>query len=54
MTSELSASYRDGAGVGEQVVGESTVEVHIGHIMAKLEAANRTQVAILVHDAGLS
>ncbi|WP_326949126.1 response regulator transcription factor [Amycolatopsis sp. NBC_01307] len=35
------------------VVSESTVKVHIGHIMAKLEAANRTQVAILVHDAGL-
>lgn len=25
-----------------------------GHIMAKLEAANRTQVVILVRDAGLS
>lgn len=36
------------------VVSESTVKVHIGHIMAKLETANRTQVAILVHDAGLS
>jgi DNA-binding NarL/FixJ family response regulator len=35
------------------VVSESTVKVHIGHIMAKLEAANRTQVAIVVHDAGL-
>ncbi|GAA4669638.1 MULTISPECIES: response regulator [Amycolatopsis] len=35
-------------------LSESTVKVHIGHIMAKLEAANRTQVAILVHDAGLS
>jgi DNA-binding NarL/FixJ family response regulator len=36
------------------LVSESTVKVHIGHIMAKLTAANRTQVAILVHDAGLS
>jgi DNA-binding NarL/FixJ family response regulator len=35
------------------VVSESTVKVHIGHIMAKLAATNRTQVAILVHDAGL-
>jgi DNA-binding NarL/FixJ family response regulator len=35
------------------VVSESTVKVHIGHIMAKREAASRTQVAILVHDAGL-
>jgi len=35
-------------------VSESTVKVHIGHIMAKLEAANRTQVALVVHDAGLT
>ncbi|MBP2328178.1 DNA-binding NarL/FixJ family response regulator [Kibdelosporangium banguiense] len=34
-------------------LSESTVKVHIGRIMAKLDAANRTQVAILVHDAGL-
>jgi DNA-binding NarL/FixJ family response regulator len=34
-------------------LSESTVKVHIGRIMAKLHAANRTQVAILVHDAGL-
>jgi DNA-binding NarL/FixJ family response regulator len=33
-------------------LSESTVKVHIGRIMAKLDAANRTQVAILVHDAG--
>lgn len=34
-------------------LSESTVKVHIGRIMGKLQAANRTQVAILVHDAGL-
>jgi DNA-binding NarL/FixJ family response regulator len=34
-------------------LSESTVKVHIARIMAKLDAANRTQVAILVHDAGL-
>ncbi|HEX6356690.1 response regulator transcription factor [Actinophytocola sp.] len=34
-------------------LSESTVKVHIGRIMAKLDATNRTQVAILVHDAGL-
>lgn len=34
-------------------LSESTVKVHIGHIKARLSAANRTQVAILVHDAGL-
>ncbi|WP_255369526.1 response regulator transcription factor [Kitasatospora sp. MBT63] len=32
----------------------STVKVHIGRIMAKLEAANRTQVAIIAHDARLA
>ncbi|WP_370948572.1 response regulator [Amycolatopsis sp. cg5] len=36
------------------MLSESTVKVHIGHIMAKLEAANRTQVAILAHDGGLA
>ncbi|MGW0515930.1 response regulator [Crossiella sp. NPDC003009] len=34
-------------------LSESTVKVHIGRIKSKLNAANRTQVAILVHDAGL-
>ncbi len=32
----------------------STVKVHIGRIMTKLDAANRTQVAIVAHDAGLA
>lgn len=32
----------------------STVKVHIGRIMTKLDAANRTQVAIIAHDAGLA
>ncbi|SFT58140.1 two component transcriptional regulator, LuxR family [Actinopolyspora lacussalsi subsp. righensis] len=32
----------------------STVKVHLGQIMAKLEATNRTQVAIIAHDAGLA
>ncbi|GAA2690533.1 MULTISPECIES: response regulator transcription factor [Actinosynnema] len=35
----------------ELFLSESTVKVHIGRIMAKLGAANRTQVAITVHDA---
>lgn len=34
-------------------LSEWTVKVHIGHIKAKLRTANRTQIAILVHDAGL-
>ncbi|MBB4689352.1 response regulator [Amycolatopsis jiangsuensis] len=35
-------------------LSEATVKVHLGRVMAKTEAANRTQVAILVHDAGLA
>jgi DNA-binding NarL/FixJ family response regulator len=35
-------------------VSESTVKVHVTHIMAKLELPNRTRLAILVHDAGLA
>lgn len=34
-------------------LSESTVKVHIGRVMSKLDVANRTQVAIVVHDAGL-
>jgi DNA-binding NarL/FixJ family response regulator len=29
----------------------STVKVHLGRVMSKVQAANRTQVAIIVHDA---
>ncbi|ACU35958.1 response regulator transcription factor [Actinosynnema pretiosum subsp. pretiosum] len=40
------------AGIARELfLSESTVKVHIGRIMAKLDAANRTQVAITVHDA---
>ena len=35
-------------------LSESTIKVHVGHIKAKLSTANRTQIAILVHDAGLA
>ncbi|MGI8309132.1 LuxR C-terminal-related transcriptional regulator [Saccharopolyspora hattusasensis] len=35
-------------------MSQSTVKVHIGRIMAKLSAVNRTQVAIITHDAGLA
>jgi DNA-binding NarL/FixJ family response regulator len=60
----LTARERDiamavGRGLSNTAIGaelflsESTVKVHVGHIMAKLGAANRTQVAIIVHDAGL-
>ncbi|MDI2029884.1 response regulator transcription factor [Saccharopolyspora sp. TS4A08] len=35
-------------------MSQSTVKVHIGRIMHKLDAVNRTQVAIIAHDAGLA
>lgn len=35
-------------------VSQSTVKVHLSRIMTKLGAANRTQVALITHDAGLT
>ncbi|WP_326688953.1 MULTISPECIES: response regulator transcription factor [unclassified Streptomyces] len=35
-------------------VSQSTVKVHLTRIMTKLDAANRTQVALITHDAGLT
>lgn len=35
-------------------LGESTVKVHVATVLTKLGAANRTQAAIVVHDAGLT
>ena len=35
-------------------MSQSTVKVHIGRIMTKLGVGNRTQVAIVAHDAGLA
>ncbi|GAA1851678.1 response regulator transcription factor [Myceligenerans crystallogenes] len=34
-------------------MSESTVKTHVGRILTKLEADNRVQVAITIHDAGL-
>jgi len=31
----------------------ATVKAHITHILTKLDATNRTQIALLAHDAGL-
>ncbi|MFJ5290165.1 response regulator [Streptomyces sp. NPDC088348] len=33
-------------------MSQSTVKVHLSRIMTKLDAANRTQVALITHDAG--
>ena len=34
-------------------MSEATVKAHVSRLLAKLGAANRVQVAIAVHDAGL-
>lgn len=38
---------------GELVVAEATVKAHVSHILTKLDADNRVQIAICVHEAGL-
>lgn len=32
----------------------ATVKAHVSHILAKLHLGNRTQIALLAHDAGLT
>ncbi len=34
-------------------MSEATVKAHVSRVLSKLEAANRVQIAITVHDAGL-
>ncbi|MPV38932.1 response regulator [Georgenia subflava] len=38
----------------ELYMGVATVKTHVGHLFAKLEVANRVQIARCVHDAGLA
>jgi DNA-binding NarL/FixJ family response regulator len=43
------------AEIGAQLIlSEATVKVHVSRVLAKLQVANRVQVAIVVHDAGLT
>ncbi|WP_309142941.1 LuxR C-terminal-related transcriptional regulator [Streptomyces javensis] len=35
-------------------MSQSTVRVYLSRIMTKLDAADRTQVALITHDAGLT
>jgi DNA-binding NarL/FixJ family response regulator len=42
------------ADVGRELfMSEATVKAHVSRLLAKLDVANRVQVAILAHDAGL-
>jgi DNA-binding NarL/FixJ family response regulator len=38
---------------GELGMSVATVKAHVSHILTKLELGNRTQIALLAHDAGL-
>jgi DNA-binding NarL/FixJ family response regulator len=45
---------RSNAEIAERLhMSEATVKAHVSHLLAKLNAANRVQVAIIVRDAGL-
>ena len=35
-------------------MSEATVKAHVSRVLAKLNAANRVQLAITMHDAGLA
>src|SRR5215470_1541191 len=39
---------------GELLMSTATVKAHITHILTKLDLTNRTQIALLAHDAGLA
>ncbi len=48
------ASGASNAEIGGQLyMSEATVKAHVSRLLAKLAAANRVQIAIVVHDAGL-
>jgi DNA-binding NarL/FixJ family response regulator len=45
---------RSNAEIGRELyLSEATVKAHVSRLLAKLDAANRVQVAILAHEAGL-
>jgi len=49
------ATGASNAEIGEQLfMSEATVKAHVSRLLTKLGAANRVQVAIVVHDAGLT
>ena len=49
------ARGRSNAEVGTRLyMSEATVKAHVSRLLSKLDASNRVQVAIVVHDAGLA
>jgi DNA-binding NarL/FixJ family response regulator len=52
---QLIAHGRSNAEIARQLfLSVATVKAHITHILTKLELTNRTQIALLAHDAGLA
>ena len=48
------AHGRTNAEIGRELfMSVATVKAHISHILTKLDLDNRTQIALLAHDAGL-
>jgi DNA-binding NarL/FixJ family response regulator len=48
------AQGRTNAEIAESLaMGLATVKAHVSHIMTKLDLGNRTQIALLAHEAGL-
>jgi hypothetical protein len=39
---------------GQLYISEATVKAHVSRQLAKLDATNRVQIAMVVHDAGLA
>ena len=39
---------------GELHMSVATVKAHVSHILTKLDLENRTQIALMAHDAGLA
>lgn len=49
------AAGRTNAEIGTDLfLSVATVKAHVSHVLTKLDLGNRTQVALLVHDAGLA
>ena len=49
------AAGRSNAEIGSELhMSVATVKAHVSHILTKLDLTNRTQIALLAHDAGVA
>jgi len=51
---EVAKGHSNAEIAGRLFMSEATVKSHVSRLFAKLDATNRVQVAITVHDAGLA